>query len=158
MLEQVLVHVALGVEHEPLLAELKLVEHEHDPEAQEQRDEGGVEGGAEAGGDPRDVALDRTVGLVQKGLVPMQGRLGAVNAGFERMVELAGRFRAERAFEFMVMGLDKALARVREIERLVERGDPAKRILEEASREEVDVVVMGTRGLSDLQGLPLPSQ
>ena len=43
------------------------------------------------------------------------------------------------------------------MERLMERGDPTKRILEEANRCAVDVIVMGTRGLSDLQGLVMGS-
>lgn len=35
----------------------------------------------------------------------------------------------------------------------VEDGDPAKRIIECAERENADVVVVGTRGLSDAEGL-----
>ncbi len=45
----------------------------------------------------------------------------------------------------------------RNLHRLVERGDPTKRILEEASSQGADVIVMGTRGLSDLQGLVMGS-
>lgn len=36
---------------------------------------------------------------------------------------------------------------------VVEDGDPAKRILEHAEKENADVIVMGSRGLSDLEGL-----
>lgn len=39
----------------------------------------------------------------------------------------------------------------------IENGDPARRILESAERNGVDLIVMGTRGLSDLKGLFLGS-
>jgi nucleotide-binding universal stress UspA family protein len=40
---------------------------------------------------------------------------------------------------------------------VTERGDPVKRILDCANREHVDLIVMGTRGLSDLKGLLMGS-
>ena len=40
-----------------------------------------------------------------------------------------------------------------EVRLLIEDGDPAQRILECAEREKADVIVMGSRGLSDLKGL-----
>lgn len=40
---------------------------------------------------------------------------------------------------------------------VTERGDPAERILDCAAREGVDLIVMGTRGLSDLKGLLMGS-
>lgn len=39
----------------------------------------------------------------------------------------------------------------------VEHGDPSGGILEVASREKVDSIVLGTRGLSDIQGIVLGS-
>ena len=36
---------------------------------------------------------------------------------------------------------------------LIEDGDPAQRILDRATSESVDLIVMGTRGFSDLKGL-----
>ncbi len=39
----------------------------------------------------------------------------------------------------------------------LEHGNPAKAIVETADRENADVIVMGTRGLSDLQGIVLGS-
>lgn len=43
------------------------------------------------------------------------------------------------------------------LECILERGDPAKRILEVAKRRDVSLIVMATRGLSDIQGLILGS-
>lgn len=43
------------------------------------------------------------------------------------------------------------------ITRATEHGDAAKKILEVAGREDADLIVMGTRGLSDFQGLILGS-
>ena len=40
---------------------------------------------------------------------------------------------------------------------MTEYGDPAERILDCAKREHVDMIVMGTRGLSDLKGLLMGS-
>ena len=43
------------------------------------------------------------------------------------------------------------------VSRLTEHGDPVERILDCAAREDVDLIVMGTRGLSDLKGLLMGS-
>lgn len=43
------------------------------------------------------------------------------------------------------------------VSRETEHGDPVERILECATRENVDLIVMGTRGLSDLKGLLMGS-
>jgi nucleotide-binding universal stress UspA family protein len=40
---------------------------------------------------------------------------------------------------------------------MTERGDPVERILECATREGVDLIIMGTRGLSDIKGLLMGS-
>lgn len=50
----------------------------------------------------------------------------------------------------------EAVARTRGVTAVsshVEEGDPAQRILEYADRENADLVVMGSRGLSDVEGL-----
>lgn len=39
----------------------------------------------------------------------------------------------------------------------MERGEPAEQILETAKRTDVDLIVMATRGLSDIQGLVMGS-
>lgn len=53
---------------------------------------------------------------------------------------------------------DQALAiGASDVECSVERGDPATGILAIASDSDVDTIVMGTRGLSDIQGLVLGS-
>jgi nucleotide-binding universal stress UspA family protein len=61
----------------------------------------------------------------------------------ERLVE-AARWQAESAGVTKVRGL-------------VEDGDPAHRIVEIAKREDVDLIVMGRRGLADLKALLLGS-
>jgi nucleotide-binding universal stress UspA family protein len=43
------------------------------------------------------------------------------------------------------------------IERVIEEGDPTRRILALAKARGVDMIVMGSRGLGDLQGLLLGS-
>ncbi|MDH3473206.1 MAG: universal stress protein [Rhodospirillales bacterium] len=43
------------------------------------------------------------------------------------------------------------------IETTVQVGDPAREILAQAEQTEADLIVMGTRGLSDLQGLLMGS-
>ena len=43
------------------------------------------------------------------------------------------------------------------IERVIEEGDPTRRILAFAKAREADLIVMGSRGLGDLQGLLLGS-
>jgi nucleotide-binding universal stress UspA family protein len=48
-------------------------------------------------------------------------------------------------------------AGVAKVKGLVEDGDPAHRIVEIAKRENVDLIVMGRRGLGDLKGLLLGS-
>jgi len=46
---------------------------------------------------------------------------------------------------------------VANIKSLIEDGDPAKRIIECAEKENADTIVMGARGLSDIEGLLLGS-
>lgn len=48
-------------------------------------------------------------------------------------------------------------AGVEDVESSVEHGEASRGILEAASRGDVDTIVMGTRGLSDFQGLVLGS-
>lgn len=52
---------------------------------------------------------------------------------------------------------EAAAAGVNQVECSIEHGDPPRGILEVASRSDVDTIVMGTRGLSDIQGLILGS-
>jgi nucleotide-binding universal stress UspA family protein len=59
-----------------------------------------------------------------------------------------------------VVGEAQDIARVHGVQPaclVVEDGDPAKRILEHAEKENADLIVMGSRGLSDLEGLLLGS-
>jgi nucleotide-binding universal stress UspA family protein len=50
----------------------------------------------------------------------------------------------------MKMGLDNVI-------RAVEAGDPASRIVEHAREHKIDLIVMGSRGTSDVKGLMLGS-
>ncbi len=43
------------------------------------------------------------------------------------------------------------------VETVIARGDPARAILSEAGKRSVDAIVMGSRGLSDLQGFVVGS-
>ena len=47
--------------------------------------------------------------------------------------------------------------RVREVRQVMEEGNPANRILQTAEKTEADIIVMGSRGLSDLQSLLIGS-
>lgn len=54
--------------------------------------------------------------------------------------------------------VDRARAQdVKRIEQAVAHGNPAKCILQAAREKKVDAIVMGTRGLSDVQGLIMGS-
>ncbi len=46
---------------------------------------------------------------------------------------------------------------VKSVERLMENGNPARQILEVVAARKIDLVVMGTRGHSDLEGLVMGS-
>ena len=48
-------------------------------------------------------------------------------------------------------------AGVKDVVRVAKHGDPVHRILDTAARESADLIVMGSRGLSDLQGLLMGS-
>lgn len=46
---------------------------------------------------------------------------------------------------------------VKKLEKISEMGDPAKRILEQAKKSHANLIVMGSRGLSDIKGLLMGS-
>lgn len=46
---------------------------------------------------------------------------------------------------------------VTDIETVIGQGDPARTIISEARRRDIDAIVMGSRGLSDLKGLVVGS-
>jgi len=53
------VEVRLGVEHEPLLLELELMNEKHEHDADQERDERGIERDAQALGNPSDIPFHR---------------------------------------------------------------------------------------------------
>jgi len=67
------------------------------------------------------------------------------------------------ALEFLaskIIGTSEEIARAKGVTHIttaVEDGDPAKRILEYSEKENADVIVMGARGLSGVEGLLLGS-
>src|SRR5687768_1508788 len=63
--DQTLVEVRLAVEHEPLLRELQLMQQEHEHDADQERDQRGVECHTQPLGDARDVAGDGLVSLTE---------------------------------------------------------------------------------------------
>jgi nucleotide-binding universal stress UspA family protein len=46
---------------------------------------------------------------------------------------------------------------VKSVNRLIESGNPARQILAVAAAQKIDLIVMGTRGHSDLEGLVMGS-
>ena len=68
-----------------------------------------------------------------------------------------------RAFEALgehILGTAKRLARdrgVKDVQEVIEHGDPAHRILACADREKADMIVVGSRGLSELKGMLMGS-
>jgi len=85
----------------------------------------------------------------------------AVPEGLKRFAELEHIqgppeyvYTAAVAENVLNAGRDRAADNdVKDVETAVEYGDAAKGILEVANRHDVDMIVMGTRGLSDIQGL-----
>ena len=88
-----------------------------------------------------------------------------VPAGLKRFAEIEHmqdppEFLYETAIAENVLNAarDQALAEdVQDLECSIEHGDATKGILEVAGHEGVDTIVMGTRGLSDIQGIVLGS-
>lgn len=79
------------------------------------------------------------------GFIELPAPPGAIQALGDIIVEAAASIA-------MKPGLDSA-----QIERLVISGHPAKVIVETAEKTEADLIVLGTRGLSDLRGTLLGS-
>jgi nucleotide-binding universal stress UspA family protein len=72
----------------------------------------------------------------------------------ERPVDAALRARIEIARDLLEDARRDTLRRgVESVEIRIETGDPAKVILDVAKAEKADLIVIGSRGLSDLQGL-----
>lgn len=106
-------------------------------------------------------ARDRTIGARDETLVAALGD--------RRLKELMATKRNVENPEFRdvleyiakkVIADAEAVARlhgVGQIKTAVEDGDPVKRILEYAEKENADLIVMGSRGLSDIEGLLLGS-
>ena len=65
MLDEVVVEIGLGIEHQALLMQLELMQKEHQHDRDEQRDERRVERDAETLRDAGDIAFDRFVGLCE---------------------------------------------------------------------------------------------
>ena len=91
------------------------------------------------------------VATVAGGLVTAMGRGAEAGDASYRVFETLG----ER-----VLGTAKQVARdrgVEDIQKVIEDGDPVQRILACAEREKADLVVVGSRGLSDLKGMLMGS-
>jgi nucleotide-binding universal stress UspA family protein len=79
------------------------------------------------------------------------GRLRAGAADAYRVLEIYGERIVERARQ---IAAERGASEVRT---LVEGGDPAEQILACAAREKADLIVLGSRGCSDLKGLLMGS-
>lgn len=76
------------------------------------------------------------------------------SAAHERPVDAAFRVRGEIAQDLLEDARQGALRQgVESVETRIETGDPAEVILGVAKAEKADLIVIGSRGLSDLQGL-----
>lgn len=98
---------------------------------------GGLEGLADALGP---VPLDKLIGA---GAGPASPPPEVLDFIAQRVVEHAARVARSKG--------------VTNVTTAIEDGDPVKRILEYAERENADAIVMGARGLSDIEGLLLGS-
>jgi nucleotide-binding universal stress UspA family protein len=91
------------------------------------------------------------VATVAGGLVSAIGRGAEASDASYRVFETLG----ER-----ILATAKQVARdlgVEEIQKVIEDGDPAHRILACVDRENADLIVVGSRGLSDLKGMLIGS-
>lgn len=82
--------------------------------------------------------------------------LTAVTTGKENSEELR---LAAVAAEQIVTGAERVVRNkgVKNVHAIVEDGDAARRILESAERENADLIIVGSRGFSDLKGLLMGS-
>ncbi|MDH3671913.1 MAG: universal stress protein [Gammaproteobacteria bacterium] len=91
------------------------------------------------------------VAHIAGGLVTAMGTGAQASDASYRVFEALGDHMLETA---------KQVARdhgVKDIRKVIEDGDPAQRILACADRENADLVVVGSRGLSDLKGMLMGS-
>ncbi len=88
----------------------------------------------------------------------LQGRLEAADRSRGVAAEQSRQVRHAAGSEIVLHAEQIAKGKnVQNIIGKVHEGDPVKEILREADHEAVDLIVMGTRGLSDLKGLLLGS-
>ncbi len=80
-----------------------------------------------------------------------EGEIGSIRAALGRSGEDGARGVLDEAAELARQ------AGVREVETLIEDGDPAHKILQLSEAEQYDLIVMGRRGLSTLGGLLMGS-
>lgn len=81
---------------------------------------------------------------------------GAEAAAFGQSNHKAALYEALQDLGRRILEQAEQVARrkgVRKVSKLIEEGDAVKQILECAKREQVDLIVLGSRGLSDLKGL-----
>lgn len=98
---------------------------------------------------------------------PMQSEKTEAVTGVPRWIrtvatsaESAEELRMAYAVGEHIVGKSERTARdkgVKEVHPIVEEGDPAKQILKCAEGENADLIVIGSRGLSDLKGLLMGS-
>jgi nucleotide-binding universal stress UspA family protein len=111
-----------------------------------------------------DLAKERNAALVVLHVVPYEPISEALRA-FARAEHLpieeeAARFHQARTLGDHLTRAAEARVRARGLDKVVgrtEEGKPAQKILEVAGSEQVDMIIMGSRGLSDARALFLGS-
>lgn len=91
------------------------------------------------------------VATVAGGLVTAMGRGAEAGDVSYRVFETLGEH---------ILGAAKQVARdrgVEDVQKVIEDGDPVDRVLACADREKADLMVVGSRGLSDLKGMLMGS-
>ena len=95
---------------------------------------------------------DEPIAMVPEGMFPASVESAGDESGNASRIR---QFMADKLLkEAETTAKSKGVAKVRNV---TEVGDPAKQILHAAEREQADLIVMGSRGLSDLEGLLMGS-
>ena len=94
---------------------------------------------------------------------PVQAVAGMAQAPIPTPIASPNAESARRVYEAIaeqVLNAGERLAKeqgAKNLEKISEEGDPAKRILEQAKKSHANLIVMGSRGLSDVKGLLMGS-
>lgn len=113
---------------------------------------------------PLPASLRHMAEVEHLGETPSAGPVAAIPAGrYPASMALGNNDRDREVYEAIgrrVLDNAKGIAKkmgVAKVATVVEDGDPVQRILDRAEQDEANLIVMGSRGLSDLKGLLMGS-